>query len=154
VKFNLTRPLVVDFNGPIVLGGWRGWRRPLKRIPNTVSLRGSFQVHAGQALLIPLFLAGNSTPTIPQYSASARVQASRLAALTQLLLAEDGAAISMRLTRSCGKRRSKQHLGGLTIEETTGRKNAVREERLKRRWETRQCHKAANGALIRGEMWR
>ena len=42
--------------------------------------------------------------------------------------------------------RGKPRLGGLTIEETTGRKNAVRDERLKRGWETRRRRKAADKA--------
>ncbi len=56
----------------------------------------------GRVPLIPLILAGSSTPTILlTYSASARIQAFRMAVLT--LLRTDGrAAMSMRSTRGCG----------------------------------------------------
>ncbi len=40
----------------------------------------------------------------------------------------------------------KPFLGGLKIEETTGRRNAVRDQRHKRGWESRQRCKAMNGA--------
>ncbi len=54
----------------------------------------------GRVPLIQLFLAGNSTPTIPlTCSASARFQASRLDAPLQQLQTE---AMSMRSTRGCG----------------------------------------------------
>ncbi len=54
---------------------------------------------ADRAPLVSFFLAGNSTPTIT-CSASARIQASRMAVPTQQLLTEGGSAISTRLT--CG----------------------------------------------------
>ena len=38
--------------------------------------------------------------------------------------------------------RGKPRLGGLTVKETTERKNAARDERLKRGWETRRRRKA------------
>ena len=42
--------------------------------------------------------------------------------------------------------RGKPRLGGLTIEETTERKNAAREGKFKRGWETRWRRKAADKA--------
>ena len=65
----------------------------------------------GRVPLMPLFLAGNSTPTIPhKYStgkhksctASTRALASHWAAVTLLQQMDTMAAMCMRLTRGCG----------------------------------------------------
>ncbi len=56
----------------------------------------------GRVPLMPLFLAGNLTPTILTYSARARIQAFRMAVPTRLKRTDCGAAMSMRSTRRCG----------------------------------------------------
>ena len=92
--------------------GWWSCTKVLRTIPNTLPLRGSSREYSGQGPLNPiikgLFLAGNSTPTIPHMfsnlTASARMQASPLAAptRTRLLWTDDGAAMSTKLARGCG----------------------------------------------------
>jgi hypothetical protein len=58
----------------------------------------------GRIPLIPSFLDGNATPTIPhKYTAArTRIQVSQLVVQMQLRRMEGAAATSMRLTRGCG----------------------------------------------------
>ena len=56
----------------------------------------------GRVPLIPLFLAGNSTPTIPHMFNKRKDSASRMAVQTRLQQTDCGAAMSMRSTRGCG----------------------------------------------------
>jgi hypothetical protein len=96
-----------------------------------------------RAPLIPLFLAGNSTPTIPHKFSKRKDSGFPFGCA-------DAAAAD-------GKRGSnvyevnpwlwqfglgKPHLGGLTVEDTTERKKAARDERIKCGWETRRHRKA------------
>ena len=75
-------------------------------------------------------------------SASARIQASRLAAPTQLLLTEGGSNVYEVNPWLWQFGRGKPRLGGLTIEDTTVRKNAAHDERIKRGLETCRHSKA------------
>jgi hypothetical protein len=100
----------------------------------------------GRVPLIPLFLAGNSTPTIPyQYSQHKR---SGFPVGTR---ACDTAAADGRRGRSNAYEvnpwlwqfgRGKPHLGGLSVEKTGARKKAAQKERLLRGAETRRRRKA------------
>ena len=97
----------------------------------------------GRVPLIPLFLAGNTTPTIPhQYSQHKR---SGFPVGSCDSAAEDGRrgsnAYEMNLWLwQFG--RGKPRLGGLSVEETAERKQAHRDESHKRAVETRWRRKA------------
>ena len=57
----------------------------------------------GRVPLNPLFLAGNSTPTIPHMFAKHKDACFLLAAQTLRQWTDDGAAMSTKLTRGCGR---------------------------------------------------
>ena len=92
--------------------------------------------------LIPLFLAGNSTPTIPH-------KFSRHKGSGFPMGCADSAALDRR--RGCNVYevktwlwnfgRGKPRLGGLTVEETAMRKKTVRTDQAKRSAETRRCRR-------------
>jgi hypothetical protein len=66
-------------------------------------------------------------------SASARMLASHLAAPTQLLWTDEGAAISTKSTSGCGGfGRGKPRLGGLSVDQTATRQDAVSDAQHKR----------------------
>ncbi len=71
-------------------------------------------------------------------SASTRIQASRMAVPTRLQRMDGGAAMSMRSTNGCG-------LGGLTIEETSERKDAVSNALHKRAADSEQRSTSSQG---------
>ena len=87
----------------------------------------------GRVPLIPLFLAGNSTPTIPhQYSQHKRsgfpVGSCDTAAADSRLGSNEYEVNQWLWQFGCGK----QRLGGLSIEKTGARKKADQKERLLR----------------------
>ncbi len=97
----------------------------------------------GRVPLIPLFLAGNSTPTIPhKYSKN---KSSGFPMCSCDTAAADG---------RCGSNvyevnpwlwqfgRGKKRLGGLSVEETADRRDDALHERSQRGAETRRRHKA------------
>ena len=97
----------------------------------------------GRVPLIPLFLAGNSTPTIPHMFSKRKDSGFPFGCA-------DAAAADGRRGSNVYEvnpwlwqfGRGKPRLGGLTIEDTTARKNAARDERIKRGLETRRRRKA------------
>ena len=99
----------------------------------------------GRVPLIPLFLAGNSTPTIPhQYSQHKR---SGFPVGTCDTAAADGRRGSNAYEVNpwlwqFASGRGKQRLGGLSVEKTGARKEAAQKERLLRGAETRRRRKA------------
>ena len=98
----------------------------------------------GRVPLIPLFLAGNSTPTIPHMFSKRKESGFPFGC------ADSAAADGRRGSNVYEVNpwlwqfgRGKPRLGGLTVEDTTAeRMDAVRDERLKRGWETRRRRKA------------
>ena len=97
----------------------------------------------GRVPLIPLFLAGNSTPTIPHMFSKRKDSGFPYGC------ADSAAADGRRGSNVYEVNpwlwqfgRGKPRLGGLTVKETTDRKKAARDERLKRGWETRRQRKA------------
>jgi hypothetical protein len=111
----------------------------------------------GRIPLIPLFLACNSTLTIPHMF-------SKHKDLGFPYGCADSAAVDGRLGSNVYKvnpwlwqfGRGKPRLGGLTVKDATERNDAVCNERLKRRWETRGRRKADNlkaWLKIRSEKW-
>ena len=93
----------------------------------------------GRAPLIPLFLAGNPTPTIPHKFSKRNLKLSRFPMGCADSAASDG-------RRGCNVfevntwlwnfGRGKPHLGGLTVEETAMRKKTARKGQAKRTAET------------------
>ena len=93
----------------------------------------------GRVPLIPLFLAGNSTPTIPHKFSKSKGSGFPLGCADPA--ASDG-------RRGCNVYevntwlwnfgRGKPRLGGLTVEETAMRKKSVKEGQAKRSAETRR----------------
>ena len=97
----------------------------------------------GRVPLVPLFLAGNSTPTIPHMFSKRKDSGFPYGC------ADSAAADGRRGSNVYEVNpwlwqfgRGKPRLGGLTVKETTDRKKAARDERLKRGWETRRQRKA------------
>ncbi len=97
----------------------------------------------GRVPLIPLFLAGNSTPTIPHKFSKRKESGFPFGCA-------DAATVDGRRGSNVYEvnpwlwqfGRGKLRLGGLTVEETAERKDAARDERLKRGLETRRRRKA------------
>jgi hypothetical protein len=93
--------------------------------------------------VIPFFLAGNSTPTIPHKLSKHKDSGFPFGCA-------DAAAADGRRGSNVYEvnpwlwqfGRGKPRLGGLTVEDTTERKKAARDERIQRGWETRQHRKA------------
>ncbi len=98
----------------------------------------------GRVPLILLFLAGNSTPTIPHISSKRKDSGF-------LYGCADAAAVDGRLGRNVYEvnpwlwqfGRGKPRLGGLTFEQTTERKDDVSTARHTRTAETKQLRKPA-----------
>jgi hypothetical protein len=98
----------------------------------------------GRVPLIPLVVAGYSTPRSLTCSASTKIRAFPYGCA-------DSAAADGRLCSNVYEinswlwqfGRGKPRLGGLTVKETTERRKATRDARLKRGWETRQ-HRMAD----------
>lgn len=97
----------------------------------------------GRVPLIPLFLAGNTTPTIPhQYSQHKR---SGFPVGISDSAAEDGRRGSNAYEVNPWLwqfGRGKPRLGGLSVEETDDRKDATQKVRVERGAETRRRRKA------------
>ena len=90
-----------------------------------------------------MFLAGNSTPTIPHMFSKRKDSGFPYGC------ADSAAADGRRGSNVYEVNpwlwqfgRGKPRLGGLTVKETTERKKSARDERLKRGWETRRQRKA------------
>jgi hypothetical protein len=97
----------------------------------------------GRVPLIQLFLAGNSTPTIPHmYSKHKNAGFPMGCANAAAADGKRGSNIYEVKPWLWQFGRGKPRLGGLTIEKTAERKNATCDERLKRGWDTRRCRKA------------
>ncbi len=97
--------------------------------------------------LIPLFLAGNSTPTIPYLFSKHKGSGFPMGS------ADSAAADGRRGSNVYEVNtwlwlfgRRKPRLGGLTVEETALKKSVVREEQVKRAVETRRRRKAARAS--------
>ena len=98
----------------------------------------------GRVPLIPCFLAGNSTPTIPHKFSKRRVSGFPFGCA-------DSAAVDGRRGSNVYEvnpwlwqfGRGKPCLGGLTVEQTMARKTAVANERHKKAVETKQHRKSA-----------
>ncbi len=90
----------------------------------------------GRALLIPLFLAGNSTPTIPHKFKKRNDSGFPFGCASA---AGNVYEVNPWLWQVG---RGKPRLGVLRVEDTTERKKASRSERIKRGWETRRHCKA------------
>ena len=97
----------------------------------------------GRVPLIPLFLAGNSTPTIP-HMFSKRKDSGFPFGCANAAAADGRRGSNVYEVNPWLWQfgRGKPRLGGLTIEDTTARKNAARDERIKRGLETRRRRKA------------
>jgi hypothetical protein len=97
----------------------------------------------GRVPLIPLFLAGNSTPTIPHVFSKRRDSGFPYGCA-------DSAAVDGRRGSNVYEvnlwlwqfGRGKPRLGGLTVRQTAARKNAVTDARNKRAAETKRRRKA------------
>ncbi len=92
----------------------------------------------GRVRLIPLFLAGNSTPKIPHKFSKRKDSGFPFGC------ADAAGNVYEVNPWPCQFGRGKPHLGGLTVEDTTERKKAARDERIQRGWETRWHSKADN----------
>ncbi len=105
----------------------------------------------GRVPLIPLFLAGNSTPTIPQKFSKHKGSGFPMgSADTADADGRRGCNVydSVRSTLGSGCSRfarGKPHLGGLPVEETALKKTAVCEDQAKRSVESHRRLKAAKG---------
>jgi len=147
VFFNTFEELTLPIKGPMEEAGVIKLYEPS---PTPCLYVAPAENMVGRVPLIPLFLAGNSTPTIPHMFSKRKDSGFPFGCA-------DAAAADGRRGSNVYEvnpwlwqfGRGKPRLGGLTIEETTGRtrwKNAVRHERLKRGWETRRRRKAADKA--------
>ena len=144
VFFNTFEELTLPIKGPMEDAGVIKLYEPS---PTPCLYVAPAENMVGRVPLIPLFLAGNSTPTIPHMFSKRKDSGFPFGCA-------DAAAADGRRGSNVYEvnpwlwqfGRGKPRLGGLTIEETTGRKNAVRDERLKRGWETRRRRKAADKA--------
>ncbi len=99
----------------------------------------------GRVPLIPFFLAGNSTPTIPGPHKFSKHNGSGFPMGCADSAASDGRRGSnvyevntLLWNFGCGK----PHLGGLTVEETAMRKETVRKDQAKRSSETHRRRRA------------
>jgi len=97
----------------------------------------------GRVPLILLFLAGNSTPTIPHMFSKRKDSGFPYGC------ADSAAADGRRGSNVYEVNpwlwqfgRGKPRLGGLTVKETAERNKAAREEKFKRAWETRRHRKS------------
>ena len=97
----------------------------------------------GRVPLFPLFLAGNSTPTVPHCYSKHKDSGFPMGCA-------NSAAVEVRSGSNVYEvnpwlqqfGRGKQRLGGLNVEETAQRQEAAQDERLKRGLETRRQQKA------------
>jgi hypothetical protein len=97
----------------------------------------------GRVPLIPLFLAGNSTPTIPhQYSQQKRSGFPVGICDTAAADGRRGSNVYEVNPWLWQFGRGKPRLGGLSVEKTDDRKDAAQKERLLRGAETRRRRKA------------
>ncbi len=101
----------------------------------------------GRVPLFPLFLAGNSTPTIPHRFSKHKGSGFPMGS------ADSAAADGRRGSNTYEVNtwlwlfgRGKPRLGGLTVEETALKKSAKREEQAKRSVETRRRRKEARSS--------
>jgi hypothetical protein len=99
----------------------------------------------GRVPLIPLFLAGNSTPTIP-HMFSKRKDSGFPHGCADSAAADERRGSNLKVYEvnpwlwQFGP--GKPRLGGLTVKETAERKKAAREEKFKRAWENRRHRKS------------
>ena len=103
----------------------------------------------GRVPLIPLFLAGNTTPTIPHKYSQHQRSGFPVGICDSLAAAEDGRRGSNAYEVNPwlwqfgrGKPRLGHRLGGRSVEKTGAKKAAAQKERLLRGAETRQRRKA------------
>ena len=137
VFFNTFEELTLPIKGPMEEAGVIKLYEPS---PTPCLYVAPAENMVGRVPLIPLFLAGNSTPTIPHMFSKRK-----------------DSGFPFGCADAAGRRgsnvyevnpwlwqfgRCKPRLGGLTIEDTTARKNAARDERIKRGLETRRRRKA------------
>mmetsp|Transcript_11450 Transcript_11450/g.24608 ORF Transcript_11450/g.24608 Transcript_11450/m.24608 type:complete len:131 (+) Transcript_11450:1160-1552(+) len=101
----------------------------------------------GRVPLFPLYLAGNSTPTIPHRFSKHKGSGFPMGS------ADSAAADGRRGSNTYEVNtwlwlfgQGKPRLGGLTVEETALKKSAKREEQAKRSVETRRRRKAARSS--------
>ena len=93
----------------------------------------------GRVPLIPLFLAGNSTPTIPHKFSKRKGTGFPLGCADSAGSdGRRGCNVYEVNTRLWNFGRGKPRLGGLTVEETSVRKKTVRQDQAKRSAETRR----------------
>jgi hypothetical protein len=140
VFFNTFEELTLPIKGPMEDAGVIKLYEPSPTPCLYVALAENM---VGRVPLIPLFLAGNSTPTIPHMFSKRKDSGFPYGC------ADSAAADGRRGSNVYEVNpwlwqfgRGKPRLGGLTVKETTDRKKAARDERLKRGWETRRQRKA------------
>ncbi len=144
VFFNTFEELNLPIKGPMARAGpggrWGG--QAVRTIPNPVSVRGSSGEHGGKSPLMPLFLAGNATPTIPHLYSKSKDSGFPMGCA-------DAASVDGRRGSNVYEvnpwlwqfGRGKPRLGGLSGEATEERRHAHRHESRAHGVETRQLRK-------------
>ncbi len=150
VFFNTFEELKLPIKGPMEDAGviklYRQYPTPCLYVAPVENI-------TGRVPLFPLFLAGNSTPTVPHCYCKRKDTGFPMGRA-------DSAAVDGRRGSNVYEvnpwlwqfGRGKPRLGGLNVEETAERQEAARDERLKRGLETRRQRKAKRH-LILSELW-